>query len=572
MKPSVRSVSPVCKLAVCALLLAVLLCLSAAGAAEEPHPLAFRLIGTPQGKPVPVRAAPGKKGDVLFTVEAGESCEILGQEDAYYLIGADGQTGYAPKNLLDMQTLEASPAVPEALCPTLSLEDPIPDRHAEYLALQGTLTADQPVETLILVVWDERLFRVEKTVVKDLPRPSASVSMDILARALHFNKLSGGRKTVYLEGVCGGEVRLFFRSPAYICRENEEPAHVTKLCRGLPGTLTDTKLSTAWKATRGEPSLRFTIPEEAGAVLMTLEWKEIPGPFTVELQYADGRSLSLLSRPGGFYMDAVSLSPDVREVCLTPGSADDALSAVRVYSEPYPRHVIQQWEKVPDKIDILFIATHQDDELLFFGGGIPAYAAREDVTVAVLYMASCSRIRCREGLDGLWTAGLRYHPIFLGLEDVYTFNQAEANGKWKPKDPEGMLAEILCRYRPEVVVCQDFNGEYGHGQHKLTASLVTSAIERAADPELLGSWNVKKFYVHLYEENQIHMDWNQPLDDTGVITPMFLAMEAYDKHRSQHAYFSMRRDGTHYDNTFFGLVRTTVGPDIVGNDFLENIK
>ena len=68
------------------------------------------------------------------------------------------------------------------------------------------------------------------------------------------------------------------------------------------------------------------------------------------------------------------------------------------------------------------------------------------------------------------------------------------------------------------------------------------------------------------------MDWNQPLDDTGVITPLFLATEGYDKHRSQHAYFSMQRDGTHYDNTLFGLCRSTVGPDVEGNDFLENIR
>ena len=257
---------------------------------------------------------------------------------------------------------------------------------------------------------------------------------------------------------------------------------------------------------------------------------------------------------------------------MTPQNAEAALSSVRVYSEPYPRHVIQEWEDIPDKIDILFVSTHQDDEMLFFGGAIPAYAAQEDLTVAVLYMTTCSRLRCREGLDGLWTAGLRYHPIFLGLEDYNTFNVMEARARWKQFNPEEMLAEVLCRYRPEVVICQDYNGEYGHGQHKLTASLVTSAIENAADPGRPDCCNVKKFYVHLYGENQVYMNWNEPLDSTGVITPMFLAMEGFDKHRSQHAYFSMRRDGTRYDNTLFGLVRTTVGPDLLKNDFMENIR
>ena len=568
---SIRVNDPGRKAWVCLLLLVLVLCFPVFSSADEPSPRAFRMTAVPQGKSAAVRAVPGKKGEVLFTLEAGDTCEVIGQEDSYYIVRKDGQTGYAAASLLDTQAAEASPAVPESLCFGVSLEDPIPDRHAEYLVLQGTLTSDKPVEALFLYVWDERLYRVEKTVIKQLAKPSTSVSMDILAKALRFNKFTGGRKTVYLEGVCDGETYLFFRSPAYICRENEEPAHVTGLCRNLPGTLTDTKLSTAWKATKSKPSLRFSIPEEADAVLMTLEWKNLPEPFTVELLDADGGRLSLENKAGGFYMDAVPISPEVREIILTPQDQDDALSSVRVYSEPYPRHVIQQWQEVPEKLDILFISTHQDDELLFFGGAIPAYAAREDVNTAVLYMTTCSRIRCREGLDGLWTAGLRCHPIFLGLEDYNTYNVQEANSRWRAYDPLGMLTEIICRYRPEVIVCQDFDGEYGHAQHKLTASLVNSAIERAADPELPGSWDVRKFYVHLYKENQVHMDWNQPLDDTGVITPMFLAMEGYDKHRSQHAYFSMRRDGTHYDNTLFGLYRSTVGPDVAGNDFLENI-
>lgn len=560
------------KACVCLFLLVLVFCLPAFSSAGEPCPRAFRMIATPRGDSAAVRAAPGKHGEVLFNLEADDTCEIIGQEDSYYIVRKNGQIGYAAASLLNTQVKEASPAISELLCSGVSLEDPIPDRHADYLVLQGTLTSDQPVEALFLYVWDERLYRVEKTVIKQLAKPSKSVSMDILAKALRFSKFTGGRKTVYLEGICNGEPFLFFRSPAYICRENEEPAHVTGMCKGVPGTLTDTKLSTAWKATRSEPFLRFSIPEEADAVLMTLEWKDIPDPFTVELTDAEGRSLSLLTKPGGFFIDAVQLTPEVRGIILTPQSNSDALSSVRVYNEPYPRHVIQEWQAVPEKLDILFIATHQDDELLFFGGAIPEYAARENVNTAVLYMASCSRLRCREGLDGLWTAGLRSHPIFLGLKDVHTYNQQEANSKWKADDPEAMLTEIICRYRPEVVVCQDFDGEYGHGQHKLTASLVSSAIERAANPEYPGSWNVKKFYVHLYKENQIHMDWNQPMDDTGVITPMFLAMEGYDKHRSQHAYFSMRRDGRHYDNTLFGLYRTTVGPDVLGNDFLENVK
>ncbi|MBQ2699753.1 MAG: hypothetical protein IJF65_01210, partial [Clostridia bacterium] len=61
-------------------------------------------------------------------------------------------------------------------------------------------------------------------------------------------------------------------------------------------------------------------------------------------------------------------------------------------------------------------------------------------------------------------------------------------------------------------------------------------------------------------------------DDSGVITPMFLAWEGYDKSKSQLAAFSMERDGAKYDNTLFGLYWSSVGPDIKKNDFMENIR
>ena len=149
---------------------------------------------------------------------------------------------------------------------------------------------------------------------------------------------------------------------------------------------------------------------------------------------------------------------------------------------------------------------------------------------------------------------------------------------WKKLGVQQMIVEALRRYKPEVIVCQDFNGEYGHGQHKLTVQLAADAVALANDPqydpesaEKWGIWEVKKMYSHLYPENVIHMDWTQPLDESGVITPIFLANEAYDKHRSQVASFNMRRDGKKYDNTAFGLYYTTVGPDINKNDFMENI-
>ncbi len=67
------------------------------------------------------------------------------------------------------------------------------------------------------------------------------------------------------------------------------------------------------------------------------------------------------------------------------------------------------------------------------------------------------------------------------------------------------------------------------------------------------------------------MDGSVPLDASGVVTPIFLATRAFDKHRSQQGYFTMEQHGTVYDNRKFGLYYTTVGPDVEKNDFFENI-
>ena len=225
------------------------------------------------------------------------------------------------------------------------------------------------------------------------------------------------------------------------------------------------------------------------------------------------------------------------------------------------------------------VSTHQDDEFLFLGGTIPYYAAREDVSMAVLYTTNCGRMRYGEALDALWTAGLTKHPLFLGMPDSFTHELSQAKGLWKKHRPLEKLIGVIRQYRPEVIVVQDFRGEYGNGLHKLTAALTAEAVEKAADSSVApesaaeyGPWQVKKLYVHLYEENQIRMDWDKPLGEDGIITPMFLAREAYDRNRSQTALYTMDSDGKRFDNTLFGLYYTAVGPDVQKDDFLENIR
>lgn len=243
---------------------------------------------------------------------------------------------------------------------------------------------------------------------------------------------------------------------------------------------------------------------------------------------------------------------------------------------------VQVWEPTWEKADILFISTHPDDELIFFGGAIPTYAAEMQRRVVVAYFSRSNTTRSSELLNGLWHMGVRNYPVIGEFRDSKAKNLTEAykNAGGKSAVNEWFVG-LYRQYKPEVVVTQDVNGEYGHSQHKLVSEAALNAIEIAADEDqytdltvAYGTWEVRKFYRHLWAENQIVFDWDVPLASMNGYTGLELADEAYRVyHKTQAASgFSVMETGREYDNRVFGLVYSTVGEDVEKNDFLENIE
>ena len=560
-----------------------LLCIFLCGASfcEDEVPSGFWQAGILKktAEAVPVYSQPGRNSEIIGRMNPEDIGMILGEQNQFYQILLPEGSGYVQKSKLRCETRKAESPFPEALCSSVSLQKTVPSRLDTHLVLQGSLSADMPFQTLFFYLWDERQFRIELAQMVSLREPADSISLDAYPRILPLKNLEGGRKTLIIEGVSGDRLFILFRSQVYIRGRSRELPHVTDLCEGLPRQLLDQDVKTVWTPKEAKPSLVFTVPENAGAVILALEWSVIPERCMITYQDADDHLIASEVISHGFYADCLDLDPAVRKITVAPEGEKAALSSVRLYAEPYSRHVIQRWLQLPEKLDLLVISTHQDDEFLFLGGTIPLYAARPDVSMGVLYMANCGRLRYREALDALWSAGLRTHPLFLNLPDSDSHDIRKAQSLWNRFHPLDMLIEIIRRYRPEVIVTQDFRGEYGNGEHKLTASLAAEAVKLAAEETVepasakqYGSWQVKKLYIHLYPENQIRMDWNQPLDESGIITPLFLAKEGFDRHHSQTVLFNMEYDGTAYDNALFGLYYSAVGEDILKNDFLENIR
>lgn len=259
---------------------------------------------------------------------------------------------------------------------------------------------------------------------------------------------------------------------------------------------------------------------------------------------------------------------------------------------------VQQWQSpVENGADLVLFSTHADDEQLFFAGVLPYCAGEQGDRVQVVYMTNHRNItkdghlRCHEALDGLWAVGVRNYPVFGAFADYYCKSLKDAVALYRYMGVEqeemlGYVVEQLRRFKPLVAVGHDLNGEYGHGGHMLYADLLTQAVELATNPESYpesaqeyGTWDTPKVYLHLYEENQITMDWDKPLEHFDGMTAFEVTKnKGFPCHVSQTQDFAWYMSGIDraadipkYSPCLYGLYRTTVGPDNEQNDFFENL-
>ena len=270
---------------------------------------------------------------------------------------------------------------------------------------------------------------------------------------------------------------------------------------------------------------------------------------------------------------------------------------VYAYGEGELPDFVQRWEPPCEKADILLISAHADDEQLYFAGVLPYYAGELGCAVQVAYFTDhvAEPYRRHELLNGLWTVGVRNYPVIGSVPDAYSDSEAGALKKLAAagmKRDDALLQQIklIRRFKPQVVVTHDLEGEYGHGQHRLCASTALEAAELAADAEsdpasvsIYGAWDTPKLYLHLYPENRITMNWDVPLDAFGGKTAFQVSQDGYSCHLSQRGYrfdswmFGENKEITKateiktFSPCVYGLARTTVGADVNKNDFLENL-
>lgn len=340
---------------------------------------------------------------------------------------------------------------------------------------------------------------------------------------------------------------------------------------GRVSSMTDGSYNTRTSFSSGDT---IVITSSEAMYSLYIKWDLVPSQWT--LTYNDK---TVNCGTDGFLHEYIEIPEGTTSMTITFASKE-AICDLHTYSSGTAPAQVQTWKKPCNKADILVFATHADDEILFLGGVLATYGGGQDLAVQVAYMCeftSTAKIREHEKLDGLWVSGIKNYPVCGDFPDLYSTTLEAAKKQYNYEDLKSFITGTIRRFKPLVVVTQDFNGEYGHGGHMILSNAVADSVDTSKDasvyPETAsqyGTWDVPKTYIHLYDQNKITINLRVPLANMGNRTAIEIASEAYKQHVSQQWCWFYVSDDYEYSCADFGLYRTLVGND-TGNDMLENI-
>lgn len=348
------------------------------------------------------------------------------------------------------------------------------------------------------------------------------------------------------------------------------------------GSLKDGSYESMWSAYGDKARVTVTAPEGQTIYGVYVQFYNYSCAFDVQVR-DEARKWQTVASCDGAYLNGYAALPEgTQEIRIRPQKNSDrlTLAEVHVFGEGEAPAWVQRWQPPHEKADLLLISAHPDDEVLFMGGTIPYYAGERKMNVQVAYLVPSTPYRKLELLDGLWLCGNRNYPDIGAFPDHFSTSVRGMYQKdgWGEAKVLEYVTWLYRRYQPDVVVTHDVNGEYGHGAHKVAADIAQKAIAKAADEkyrlwnrEERPVWQIKKLYLHLYDQGALRMDWRVPLDAFGGKTAFDMAEAAFQCHVSQLDTEYKVEDFGPYDNAKFGLAFTTVGEDEAKNDFLEHI-
>ena len=272
------------------------------------------------------------------------------------------------------------------------------------------------------------------------------------------------------------------------------------------------------------------------------------------------------------------------------------LSDIYAFKEGELPNWVQIWKDPCEKADMLLFSSFPGDEHSYLSGIIPYYAKVKQYKIQVVSLVNYKSIKNHELLNGLWNAGVQNYPLISDFPYVYSTTENNAltalkNHGFDLDDVYKFQTEAIRRFKPLVIVGQDINGENTKvGQRILFANALTKSIDYASNSEIFpesskqyGLWTPKKVYIHLYDDKQITLNWDEPSDKLDGLSPFQASQKAFKYHNSLlNSMTSNWLNGNQNNITqasqitdsspaLYGLFFSSVGNDINKGDFFENL-
>ena len=269
---------------------------------------------------------------------------------------------------------------------------------------------------------------------------------------------------------------------------------ITSECTMLPGSkkkefkkAMDGNYRTYWNSYAGEgAAIQVTVPEGEEASGVWLQWYEHEHAVAVQVKDEQGEWAEYGRSEGIFLSDYLPLPEGTKEFRIANPAGEKKsppmpLAEIHVYGQGELPPEVQVWQKPAEKADLMLVAGHPDDEILWFGGILPRYAGVEKKAVQVCIMVPTLPRRRLEELDGLWTCGVKNYPVFGHFRDFFSLSLKDQYKRWDKTVVYRTVTGWIRRFQPEVVITHDIKGEYGHGAHRACADAVIQGLELAAD-------------------------------------------------------------------------------------------
>ncbi|HNV48360.1 MAG TPA: PIG-L family deacetylase [Spirochaetota bacterium] len=241
----------------------------------------------------------------------------------------------------------------------------------------------------------------------------------------------------------------------------------------------------------------------------------------------------------------------------------------------------------PQKALIMAIVAHPDDEpsalLACYGGGLGLPVIWVQMTSGDAWCGGkipagpkCGAVREKESLDAARNYGMKNPPIFGRYVDCCGWKKdrlAENLERWGGKEKAlAFVVGLIRKHRPEVVWTHNVDGEYRHNNHIACSLITREAVLAAADPsrfrdlpEANDPWKVKKLYLYNH-------GWNKWYKMDAILPGLGGRSVAKAAADGYHCHVTQGKDKeTPGSGVRGGLWSSSVGPDVAGDDILENL-